>query len=58
MHDPFQTRILVEPGKTLEPTKEEERRIKRVQTLLEDACEAEELFELDELERFSEGKDW
>lgn len=57
MHEPFGTRILVEPGKTREPTKKEERQIKRMQTLLEDACEAEELFELDELERFAEGKD-
>jgi hypothetical protein len=29
-----------------------------VQPLLEAACDAEELFELDQLERFAEGKDW
>lgn len=55
----FKTRILERPGKTREATKQEELEfVEKVKPLLEAACEAEELFDLDYLERYAEGKDW
>lgn len=49
----FKTRILVEPGKTREPTSEEMEQL----PCLDTACEAEEIFGLDYLERFAAGRE-
>lgn len=47
-------KILTEPGKTRPATSEDEAVLKRTRDLVEAACEAEDLFDLDELERYAE----
>lgn len=45
---------ILDAGRTRDATEEEERQIEKQQSLISDACRAEELIDLDELERFAE----
>lgn len=47
-------KILVAPGQTREAVPEDEAVLKLTRDCIEAACEAEDLFELDELERAAE----
>lgn len=47
-------RIFVEPGKTRPATEEDEADLKYMRDLTEAACEAEDQFDPDELERYAE----
>jgi hypothetical protein len=56
-NEPFPVRILITPGRTEKPTDRQLREIERSQPLLEMACRAEEIFDLDYLERFAAGRE-
>ena len=55
-HELFPVNIMIVPGRKAKPSDRQLREIERSQSLIEAACRAEELYDLDELERYARRK--